>query len=308
VIGGFVAEKKGFRWLEWVMLFFMIATYLYSLWLKETYKPIILKRRRRRLGIPEAHKSINEPSALRVFLTATLLRPLTMLITEPIVTCFSLYVAVDFGILFTFFASFPLVYSRVYDFNSGQIGLTFLPIMIGCLLATLTCVLCDRLLYQKELLRVSARTDSGTNLQDGEVASTHNSRELPRIKVYVEPEHRLYAAMIGGIGIPIGLFWFAWTARSDVHWASPVVSTIVFSWGNLSVFVSHSYYVRRCTVELTLRLKVSAMTYLIDSYGPQYGASAVSANSFSRYIFSAAFPLFAIQSMRPRPLFSRLPP
>ena len=38
------------------------------------------------------------------------------------------------------------------------------------------------------------------------------------------------------------------------------------------------------------------MMYLVDAYGPQYGASAVSANSFSRYIFSAAFPLFAIQS------------
>lgn len=36
--------------------------------------------------------------------------------------------------------------------------------------------------------------------------------------------------------------------------------------------------------------------YLIDSYGPRYGASAVSASGFSRYIFSAAFPLFAIQS------------
>jgi hypothetical protein len=45
------------------------------------------------------------------------------------------------------------------------------------------------------------------------------------------------------------------------------------------------------------------MTYLIDSYGPQYGASAVSANGFARYIFSAAFPLFAIQSK-----FSPVPP
>lgn len=38
------------------------------------------------------------------------------------------------------------------------------------------------------------------------------------------------------------------------------------------------------------------MMYLIDSYGPQYGASAVSANVFSRCIFAVAFPLFAIQS------------
>ena len=219
------------------MLFFMAATYLYSLWLKETYKPIILKRRRKRLGIPEAHKPTNGPGTLRVFMTITLFRPITMLITEPIVAFFSLYVAVDFGILFTFFASFPLVYSRVYGFNSGQIGLTFLPIMIGCALATLTCLLCDRYLYQKELQKVTAATGSGRHLQDEETASTQTSQEHPPIKALVEPEHRLYPAMIGGVGLPIGLFWFAWTARPDIHWASPVVSTIVFAWGNLCVFV-----------------------------------------------------------------------
>ena len=89
-------------------------------------------------------------------------------------------------------------------------------------------------------MRASAQTDSENNLEDGEAASTQTSQESPRIKGLVEPEHRLYAAMIGGIGIPIGLFWFAWTARSDVHWASPVVSTIVFAWGNLCVFVGRS--------------------------------------------------------------------
>jgi hypothetical protein len=34
----------------------------------------------------------------------------------------------------------------------------------------------------------------------------------------------------------------------------------------------------------------------MDSYGPQYGASAVSANGLARYTFAAVFPLFAIQS------------
>lgn len=43
-------------------------------------------------------------------------------------------------------------------------------------------------------------------------------------------------------------------------------------------------------------LQVSAMTYLVDSYGPRFGASAVSANGLSRYLFGGAFPLFAIQS------------
>jgi hypothetical protein len=224
------------------MLFFISATYLYSVSLQETYKPIILKRRRKRLGIPEAPKPTNNHGALRVFLTITLFRPIMMLITEPIVAFLGLYVSVDFGILFTFFAAFPLVYSRVYNFNSGQIGLTFLPIMIGCTLGIITCVLCDRLLYQKELRRINARPSQSNNLNDEGTASMHMSHELPQTKLYVDPEHRLYAAMIGCFGLPIGLFWFAWTARSGVHWASPVVSTVFFAWGNICVFVCRTQH------------------------------------------------------------------
>jgi hypothetical protein len=228
-----------FRWLEWVMLFFMIATYIYSLWMSETYKPIILRRRGKRLGVPEAPRSMSTLGALRKFLTITLFRPLMMLITEPIVAFFSLYVAVDFGILFTFFASFPLVYSRVYHFNAGQIGLTFLPIMVGCLIATVTCLLCDRLLYKKHLARLNTADSSEQNLESDKETSPNLSQRLAPPLKHVEPEYRLYAAMIGSFGLPIGLFWFAWTAGTGVHWASPVMATVVFAWGNLCVFVSH---------------------------------------------------------------------
>lgn len=233
-------EKKTFRWLEWVMLFFMIATYVFSLWMSETYKPIILKRRGKRLGIPTAPKSQDGVGALRKFLTITLFRPIMMLITEPIVAFFSLYVAVDFGILFTFFASFPLVYSRVYHFNAGQIGLAFLPILVGCLIATGTCLLCDGLLYKKHFTKVNAMSSSDENLESKKEASPRLAQELPLPMKHVEPEHRLYAAMIGSFGLPIGLFWFAWTAGTGVHWASPVMATVVFAWGNLCVFVSSS--------------------------------------------------------------------
>jgi hypothetical protein len=214
------------------MLFFMIATYIYSLWMSETYKPILLKRRRQRLGVPSPPKPHDGVGAFRKFMTITLFRPIMMLITEPIVAFFSLYVAVDFGILFTFFASFPLVYSRVYHFNAGQIGLTFLPIMVGCLIATVTCLLCDGLLYKKQLARLNAADSSDSSSDPEETASP-----VPP-KKHVEPEHRLYAAMVGSFGIPIGLFWFGWTAGTGVHWASPVMATVVFAWGNLCVFVS----------------------------------------------------------------------
>jgi hypothetical protein len=103
----------------------------------------------------------------------------------------------------------------VYHFTPEQSGLVFLAIGVGCVFAVMTVLLCDRYYYQPEVRRSYA---SGMN---GLVA----------------PEHRLYPAMMGSFGMPIALFWFAWTARSDVSWASPVVSAIPFAWGNLTIFI-----------------------------------------------------------------------
>ena len=222
------------------MVFFMIATYIFACRMSETYKPIILKRRRKRLGVTEAPKTMSGLGALRKFMTITLFRPLMMLVTEPIVAFFSLYVAVDFGILFTFFASFPLVYSRVYHFNAGQVGLTFLPIMVGCFIATITCILCDSILYKKHLARLNTANSSEDTLESHKETATNRPHLPPPPVKHLEPEHRLYAAMIGSFGLPIGLFWFAWTAGTGVHWASPVMATVVFAWGNLCVFVSRN--------------------------------------------------------------------
>jgi hypothetical protein len=109
-----------------------------------------------------------------------------MLLTEPIVTFLSLYVAFNFAVLFTFFGSIPYVFESVYHFNQGETGLVFLAIGMGCTLSIPTLVMLDKLIYQKEYQRRS---------RDGQSAT-------------VAPEHRLWAAMLGAFGGPIGLFWY----------------------------------------------------------------------------------------------------
>lgn len=74
-------------------------------------------------------------------------------------------------------------------------------VVIGCLLGTITIIVCEVVLYRPKIAR------------------------LPPGTTY--PEWRLYPAMIGSIGPPVGLFWFAWTARADISWASPAISIIV---------------------------------------------------------------------------------
>jgi hypothetical protein len=183
---------------------------------QETYKKTLVQRRNRKLGLPLPPTPFASSAAkMKFMLTVTLTRPLHMLFSEPIVGFLSLYVAFNFSVLFSFFAAFPYVFESVYGFDTEQSGLVFLAIGVGCSLAVPTVLICDRLLYQPQV-RISH--------EEGR-------------KGVVPPEHRLYPAMMGSFGLPIGLFWLAWTANSGVSWASPVVSAVPFAWGNLSIFI-----------------------------------------------------------------------
>ncbi|KAK1058821.1 hypothetical protein LTR74_013136 [Friedmanniomyces endolithicus] len=257
VIGGFAAQFKSWRWTQWCTIFIALAAYLTILPMSETYKKVILQRRAKKLNIPPPPTPpMSALTQLKILVTITIARPLVMLATEPIVMFFSLYNAFTFSVLFAFFAAYPYTFETVYGFNTWQYGLTFLGIGLGVILAVLTNIVIDRLIYTKKTTQA---------LKEG--------------RHMAAPEHRLYCAMVGSVGIPIGLFWFAWSARADVHWISPVLAGIPFAWGNLCVFMS-------------------AAMYLIDVYGSLNGASAMAANGLARYGLGAdkqPFPLFTFQ-------------
>ncbi|OQV08629.1 hypothetical protein CLAIMM_12870 [Cladophialophora immunda] len=263
-LGGFVTMKKGWRWTQWLILFWGVIAYAISLPQRETYKKIILKKRAQKLGLPPPPNPLPPGmSKLRFVLVVTIMRPLTMLFTESIVAFFSAYTAFNFSVLFGFFAAFPVVFQspypeiQVYHFNTGESGLVFLGIGLGSVLATFIFIFIDRLIYRKKTLKRRSQGDF---------------TPLP-------PEERLWAAMLGSFLLPVGLFWFAWTAKKEIHWISPIIATIPFGIGNLLVFCS-------------------CVLYLIDTYGPLTGASAAAANGFLRYVIGAVFPLFTVQMYR----------
>ena len=257
-MGGFAAQYKSWRWSEWCILFVSLTVFLLALPMQETYKPIVLARRAKSLGIaPPATKSA------KTAIIQTFVRPSHMLVTEPVVFFLSLYTAFAFGILFLLFAALPVIFQGApYHFTTSQTGLIFLAIGLGVLLASGTSVLIDRLIYQR-----------------------HHSLALSSGSKNAAPEHRLYNAMIGSFGIPVGLFWMAWSADKGTHWIVPTLALIPFAWGNLCLFTS-------------------AVLYMVDCYGPMNGASAVAANGILRYTLGAVFPLFTVQS-KSKPYTSR---
>jgi len=270
VIGSFVTVRKGWRWTQWTLIFFAILAIILTIVSQETYKKVILLRRAKRLGVPLPP---GPPAAAKIkfLINVTLTRPLHMLFTEPIVGFMSLYTGFNFSVLFAFFAAFPYVYRTVYHFTIEQVGLVFLAVGLGVLLSLATVVLCDKFFYQP---RVRASLTQGKN-------------------GFVPPEYRLFPALFGCFGMPISLFWFGWTARKEISWASPVLAAIPFGWANLCIFIG-------MIIAGDSRLPhantgVATATYLVDTYQALNSASAMAANGILRYTLGAVFPLFTIQ-------------
>lgn len=195
------------------MLFFTVfAMAITYIWGRETYHPVLRKRaaEKRGVSLPQYEDKQKVMERIKMFLTVALFRPVHMLLTEPIVSLMCLYVACEFATLFSFFAAVPFVFREgAYRFGVEDTGLVFLSVVIGCLLGVVTIIVCEVVLYRPKAAAL-ARSASGS----GSGGS-------------IQPEYRLYPAMIGSIGPPVGLFWFAWTARPEVSWVSPALAVVV---------------------------------------------------------------------------------
>ena len=56
-----------------------------------------------------------------------------------------------------------------------------------------------------------------------------------------KPGFRLIPAMMGAILVPIGMFWFAFTGHSQIHWIVPIITGIPFGWGVVLGIQGHIY-------------------------------------------------------------------
>ncbi|KAK2826864.1 MFS siderochrome iron transporter 1 [Arthroderma sp. PD_2] len=251
VIGGFLGESAGWRWVEGLLAIFSGVVWIIgSLFLPETYPPVLLRKRAQRLSkvtgkvyVSRMEVDQGKLSVGQAFKTA-LMRPWVLLFSEPIVFLLSIYMAIIYGTLYMLFSAFPVVYQQYRGWGPGIGGLAFLGVLGGILIAMVVNLM-DNKRYAK-------------------VSQEH--------KGFAPPEERLPVAIIGGIAIPIGLFWFAWTNGPEIHWIVSIIASAPFGFGMVLVFLS-------------------LMNYLIDAY-TIYAASVLAANSVLRSLFGAAFPLF----------------
>lgn len=138
IVGGFLGETEGWRWVEGLMAIFTgVLWILGTLLIPETYPPVLLRKRAAALSKvtgkvyrSRVDVSNGKVSAGEAFRTA-LSRPWILLFREPIVLLLSIYMAIIYGTLYMLFGAFPIVYQEYRGWSEGIGGLAFLGVAVG---------------------------------------------------------------------------------------------------------------------------------------------------------------------------------
>ncbi|UKZ94925.1 uncharacterized protein TrAFT101_009778 [Trichoderma asperellum] len=254
IIGGWISQSLdvSWRWVEWVTIIasgaLLVSLLLFQ---PETYAPVLLQWKAshlRRLTGDKRYVSASEIQnvTFRSRMLTAVKRPIIMTIQEPTIMLWTGYLTVVYLMLFGFLDGYTFVFQETYGLSDGITGLLFLGIGVGLILAT---VFLTPLLYRwakKEITKLQTEKPDG------------NAR--------IPPEFFLWYALIGAPAIPISFFWMGWTAYPHISIWSPILASVLFGFGILSVFVS-------------------TYMYLIDTY-EVYAASALTMITLVRYAAS----------------------
>ncbi|OWB54223.1 hypothetical protein B5S28_g68 [[Candida] boidinii] len=219
----------------------------------ETYEPVIASKIAKKIRIYTQNWSIHSKLETKQLskdeiISVHLVRPFAMLAT-PIIFIIALFASYSFGIFYIFVTTCSEAFYITRGWENTIATLPnvalFLGVVIGC----------------------------GTNMLGangyGEKVKLNGGKALP--------EERFQMMMRLGWLMPAGIFVFAWTQYSHIHWIVPCIGILMLGCGFVTVFQG-------------------CLNYLVDGF-TGYSASAIAANTFLRSLFAAAFPLFAKQLM-----------
>ena len=211
VISGFSVPAEGWRWSTWEMLWLAGPVFLlFFFGLPETFSDSILLQRARRLRKLTGDSNLKSQSEIKqANLTAShavreaLWRPIQVMILDPSIAFVTIYTALIYGIYYSFFESFPLVFVGMHGFNIGEVGLAFTSIVVGAVVSIA--------IYWSYTYWIID----------------------PRMRTHGlgAPEQRLTIAIPAAVLLPVGLFMFAWTSRPDIHWIVPIIAIFLFTIG-----------------------------------------------------------------------------
>ncbi|KAH7412083.1 major facilitator superfamily domain-containing protein [Phaeosphaeria sp. MPI-PUGE-AT-0046c] len=245
LLGGVVSELVHWSWIFWIMsLVDTVILLLGLIVIRETYTPVLLRRKAKKEGTTIPRHKAGETKLSRM--KTDLLRPLHIIIHRPIIWLISLLGTLSFGVYCIILSSYATLWIEKYHQTKLISSVHYISIALGTTLAgQIGSQVLDR------TYRAMSKRNGGSGT----------------------PEHRIPCLVSGMVMMPIGLFWYGWSAEHELHWIMVDIGTVVFTLGS---FVG-----------------AQAITaYQLDEFA-EYGASANAASRVVSYVLAFLFPIFA---------------
>ncbi|KAG9079332.1 hypothetical protein FS749_008603 [Ceratobasidium sp. UAMH 11750] len=213
---GFINQNTYWRWTFYTLIIWATVQLvaLYTL-VPETYEPVLRVKKARKLRkatgearwwapLEKSNRSITRSIIVSCY------KPFEILAFEPMALFLDIWCALLLGILYLCFTAFPTIFGTNHGFNTQCVGLSFMGIGFGMVIALATQPFWNRLQAKYSAQHAGAPP----------------------------PETRLFIGMAGAFLVPIGLFWIAFTTPKSVHWIVPILGSVPFGTGVVYVFTS----------------------------------------------------------------------
>ncbi|KAM7194457.1 Major facilitator superfamily domain containing protein [Naviculisporaceae sp. PSN 640] len=284
-----IADRFSWRAVIWLAVALAsICEVFILLRFKETYRPVILRRRAERerkearlqaksMAAEDGEEEEGDMEPVRLVLTndaeggeiepdathdfwtemkklrEVVVRPLHVLWGSVVLTALCMMAAVLFSYYYVISVTLPAILKERYSLNSVQTGWCFVSFTLGSLLAVWFCETALDKIY------VSLRDTHRIKSNDPRAAG--------------KPEYRLPMTVVGAFICPLSIGVYGWTA--ELH-------------GPLSLLL-FSVAVTGAGVVFTI---VPVLSYIVDAFG-LYSASAITGNIVTRCLMSTFLPLAA---------------
>lgn len=257
IIGGFITEYTSWRWEFFATSIAaggcLILCFIMS---RETYAPVLLSRKKQRYMKAVAQEKevsrtiwktpFDDDTGLAQKYQRTLLRSLYFLGTQPIAQALACYYGYLYGIIYLLLSSFSDLWTDRYHMKLSTGTLNYIAPCIGYLAGAVVCAFLTDKVYCRQIAKNGGQK---------------------------RPEFRLPMMIPASLLVPIGLFWYGWSAEYKTHWIVPDIGIAFPLMGATIVF--------QCVT-----------AYLLDTF-PLYAASANGTVYILRGLTGFGFPLFS---------------
>ncbi|KAA1477064.1 MFS polyamine transporter [Dentipellis sp. KUC8613] len=268
IVGAWIAELSRWQWVFWATsIADGCVQVLGVLFLRETFAPVLLERKAKRI-IAQMDQETRDRTVVRTIyedgtrdwrriLIKSLIRPVQLFVTEPIVQLFGVYMAFVYGLLYLFITTLPSIFQGSYHESIGIAGLHYLALGIGLFAGT------------QIGARVLDRSYKSMSKRNGGVG---------------KPEFRLPTMYPGTVLLPVGLLITGWTAQNRVFWIAPDIGIVLVGAGVvLNMLSLQTYVIDAFTLYSASALAATTFLRCIAGFGfPLFAPAMFSALGFGK--------------------------